>query len=73
MSKFGECEGYTGEECEKCGRVRVEHYSDGVDICEKCRWCPQLGRFVTDEEFYEDDFGEEEDWFGKPYKEGEED
>ena len=59
MSKFGECEGYTGDECENCGRVRVEHYSEGVDICEKCRWCKQLNKFVSDDEFYEED---EWDW-----------
>lgn len=72
MSKFGTDEGYIECECKECGRVRVVHYSGGVDICEKCRWCPQLGSFVTDEEFYEDDFVDE-DWFGKPYEKGEKD
>lgn len=61
MSKFGEYEGYTGEECESCGRVRVEHYSEGFDICEKCRWCKQLQSFVTNEELYdEEEYGS---WF----------
>lgn len=66
MSKFGECRGYTGKPCIKCGRYRVEHFStsyqyrpifpNGFDICEKCRWCPQLDNYVSDDEFYEDDF-----------------
>lgn len=29
---------YTGEPCEKCGRVRVEVYTNGDLICEKCEW-----------------------------------
>lgn len=61
MSKFGDCEGYISEKCEYCGRVRVEHYSNGVDICEKCRWCKQLQNFVTDDELYdEEEYGS---WF----------
>ena len=47
-----ECEGYISEECENCGRIRVEHYSSGHDICEKCRWCKQLKRYVLDDELY---------------------
>ena len=30
--------GYTGEACPKCGRVRVEEYTDGTKVCEKCEW-----------------------------------
>ena len=30
--------GYTGESCPKCGRVRVEEYTDGTKVCEKCQW-----------------------------------
>lgn len=56
MSKFGDYEGYTGKPCAECGRYRVEHFSKGFDICEKCRWCPQLDNYVLDDEFYEDDF-----------------
>ena len=55
MIKFGKCEGYTGEECENCGRVRVEHYSNGFDICDKCDWCKQLERCVFDDDFYEEE------------------
>ena len=33
-----ECLGYDNKECNNCGRVRVEIYSDGTSICEKCNW-----------------------------------
>ena len=56
MLKVGECQGYIDEDCVNCGRHRVEHYSKGFDICEKCRWCPQLNEYVSDDEFYEDNF-----------------
>lgn len=29
---------YTGEDCPKCGRLRVELYNNGERICEKCNW-----------------------------------
>lgn len=29
---------YTGEDCSKCGRTRVELWSNGERICEKCNW-----------------------------------
>ena len=51
MSKLGRCEKYTGKPCVKCGRYRVEHYSNGFDVCEKCRWCEQLNNYVEDEDF----------------------
>lgn len=62
MSRFGECQGYTGKPCEACKRYRVERYSSGFEICGKCRWCSQLSRYIPDDEFYEDDFlrGKEE-------------
>ena len=60
MDSFGVCEGYTGEPCEECGRFRVEHYSKGFDICEKCQWCKQLHRYVHDKEF--DDEGDRDAW-----------
>ena len=55
MNKVGDCLGYNGEACENCGRYRVEHYSKGFDICEKCRWCKQLCRYMSDDEVYEID------------------
>ncbi|MEK4493979.1 hypothetical protein NYE44_30470 [Paenibacillus sp. FSL L8-0493] len=30
--------GYTGEECGKCGRVRVMLFENGDQVCEKCGW-----------------------------------
>jgi len=41
-----------------CGRYRVEHYSSGFEICEKCRWCEQFHKYIPDDEFYGDDFEE---------------
>ena len=55
---FGEDEGYTGESCSECSRYRVIHYSKGFDICEKCGWCKQLNRYVSDDEYFT--YG---DWF----------
>lgn len=55
MLKVGECQGYIDEDCVSCGRHRVEHYSKGFDICEKCRWCKQLNRHILDEEFYREE------------------
>ena len=46
MQDLGEYLGYTGEPCPNCGRVRVEEYSGGKHICEKCNWC------VEDEEYF---------------------
>lgn len=55
MNKFGSYEGYIGTPCPICDRIRVEHYSNGFDICEKCGWCPQLNNYVFDYEFYDED------------------
>lgn len=38
---MGECKGYIETACPNCGRMRVEHWECGKDICEKCRWCIQ--------------------------------
>ena len=54
MVNFGEYIGYTGNPCKCCGRERVERYSNGFEICEKCHWCDQLSRYVPDDEFYEE-------------------
>lgn len=29
---------YTGEDCPNCGRLRVERWTNGNRICEKCNW-----------------------------------
>lgn len=57
MSRFGKCEGYTDKPCPECGRYRLEHYSNGFDICEKCEWCVQLGEYVDTWEEEEGDGG----------------
>ena len=36
--------GYDDQECNSCGRLRVEKYSDGARICEKCGW-DQVGNY----------------------------
>lgn len=43
---LGDYMGYANEPCPKCGRMRVEFWSSGKRICEKCRWC------VEDESYY---------------------
>lgn len=30
--------GYSDKECINCGRLRVEKYSNGTEICEKCNF-----------------------------------
>ena len=37
---------YLETECPNCGRLRVEHWSNGKDVCEKCLWC------IQDEDYY---------------------
>jgi ribosomal protein L37AE/L43A len=41
---------YIGDPCPKCGRFRVERYTCGRSICEKCHYCVEEDRYVTDEE-----------------------
>ena len=55
MSKenWGKCLGYTGEECESCGRVRVEKYENRKTVCEKCGWCKEIQEYVDRERMYE--------------------
>ena len=54
-SKLGNLIGYTGEKCPNCGRVRVEKWSCGYRICEKCNWC------IEREDYIFMDFYDEED------------
>lgn len=49
MKDRGKCIGYTGDECDECGRVRVEAWENGDKICEKCGW-------NQDEKYYETDY-----------------
>ena len=41
---------YAGYRCPKCGRFRMMRNANGMEVCEKCEWCPQLGMFVILEE-----------------------
>ena len=59
MHKLGEYLGYTGNPCVNCGRYRVERFSNGYERCEKCAWVPQIDNYISDDEFYADDLGEE--------------
>lgn len=55
MSKIGEWLGYTDYECPNCGRMRVESWSCGKHICEKCHWC------IEDQAYYYEDWDDEEE------------
>lgn len=56
MSRLGENLGYTIDECPNCGRMRVERYSCGKRICEKCYWCIEDKDYVR---YYDSDDEEE--------------
>ena len=59
MSSLGKLIGYTADECPNCGRYRVEEWSCGKRVCEKCHWC------IEDQNYYFEELEEEEDlWFG---------
>lgn len=49
--KMGNCEGYIAEPCPKCGRIRVEKWSSGLHICEKCNWCIEQNNYFHNEFF----------------------
>ncbi len=36
---------YVSKECPNCGRVRVEHYTNGKHVCEKCHWCIEENQY----------------------------
>lgn len=48
--------GYTGESCPKCGRVRVEEYTDGTKVCEKCQWNLTINDYDYDYEEKMDEY-----------------
>ncbi len=37
---------YVGFHCPNCGRIRVEVWSNGWHICEKCNWCIETKDYV---------------------------
>lgn len=39
MAELGNLIGYVSTQCPNCGRIRVEEWSCGKHICEKCLWC----------------------------------
>lgn len=54
MQDLGEYLGYDSEPCPNCGSVRVEKYSCGKHICEKCHWCIEdKGYYIEEEPEYE--------------------
>ena len=44
--KWGKCLGYVNRPCPSCGRVRLEAYENGKEVCQKCGWCPQDGEYI---------------------------
>lgn len=53
MSSLGILIGYTGEACPKCGRYRIEQWSRGRRVCEKCHYC------LEDDDYYFDELDDE--------------
>ena len=47
-NSLGKNEGYIDRDCPKCGRHRVEHWSKGKSICEKCYWCIEEKRYMVE-------------------------
>ena len=46
----GKLMGYIGKSCPNCGRFRVERWTCGKDICEKCNWCIQDNDYFFEDE-----------------------
>lgn len=38
MKDRGKLIGYIADECTVCGRIRVETWENGDQVCEKCGW-----------------------------------
>ena len=51
---FGKYLGYSSESCPNCGRLRLENYENGKQVCEKCGWCPQDQAYISPFDQYED-------------------
>ena len=58
-AEWGKYLGYSADPCPNCGRYRLERYENGKEVCEKCGWCPQDGKYVDRERMYA-----EEDYHG---------
>lgn len=48
--KIGSYIKYTGQPCPKCGRYRLELYTSGLSICEKCLYCVEEQRYIPEDE-----------------------
>lgn len=47
--------GYSETPCPECGRYRLEMWSDGSCVCEKCNWSTEEARYIMPwEEMYGD-------------------
>ena len=57
--KWGKCLGYVNRPCPSCGRIRLEAYENGKEVCEKCGWCPQDGEYIDVDRMYWDEYREE--------------
>ena len=62
MQDLGKYLGYVSEPCPNCGRVRVEKYSGGKHICEKCHWCIEDEGYFNMDQYLEET---EEDFWGE--------
>ena len=56
MNNLGELLEYTGEPCPNCGRVRVQKWSCGKHICEKCNYC------IEDDKYYYEEWDDDDYW-----------
>ena len=45
---LGECLYYTDEDCPNCARMRVERWSCGKRVCEKCHWIIEDGTYYVE-------------------------
>ena len=50
MSKQWDVAEWLQEKCPNCGRMRLNISVNGKKLCEKCDYCPDEKRTITDEE-----------------------
>lgn len=66
MDALGKSIGYTGEECPNCGRLRVEVFENGFEICDKCNWSKQLNGYFDWKAYIDGETRREyTDWFAE--------
>jgi len=46
------------QQCPNCGRMRLNLSANGKHLCEKCDWCPEEGRRISDDEIDYDEVEE---------------